>query len=98
MNNLSNDADNLLFKKKKKKKFIQQERQMREHAKASREKLLHECHILHNRLQESNTNLLADNEDNFVADSSSLADALDLLATCDDRIGLLLSEVTFMFS
>ncbi|KAK4600751.1 hypothetical protein RGQ29_010394 [Quercus rubra] len=79
-------------------KLIQQERQMREHAKASREKLLHECHILHNRLQECNTNLLADNEDNFVADSSSLADALDLLATSDDRIGLLLSEVPFMFS
>ncbi|KAK4600750.1 hypothetical protein RGQ29_010394 [Quercus rubra] len=74
-------------------KLIQQERQMREHAKASREKLLHECHILHNRLQECNTNLLADNEDNFVADSSSLADALDLLATSDDRIGLLLSEL-----
>ncbi|KAL0016413.1 hypothetical protein SO802_003482 [Lithocarpus litseifolius] len=78
-------------------KFIQQERQMREHAKASREKLLHECHILHNRLQECNTNLLADDEDNFVADSSSLAGALDLLATCDDRIGLLLSEVPFVF-
>ncbi|KAK4600748.1 hypothetical protein RGQ29_010394 [Quercus rubra] len=77
-------------------KLIQQERQMREHAKASREKLLHECHILHNRLQECNTNLLADNEDNFVADSSSLADALDLLATSDDRIGLLLSEVQLL--
>lgn len=77
-------------------KFIQQERQMREHAKASREKLLHECHILHNRLQECNTNLLSDNEDNFVADSSSLADALDLLATSDDRIGLLLSEAQLL--
>ncbi|XP_050268397.1 PX domain-containing protein EREL1-like isoform X1 [Quercus robur] len=77
-------------------KFIQQERQMREHAKASREKLLQECHILHNRLQECNTNLLADNEDNFVADSSSLADALDLLATSDDRIGLLLSEAQLL--
>lgn len=77
-------------------KFIQQERQMREHAKASREKLLHECHILHNRLQECNTNLLADDEDNFVADSSSLADALDLLATSDDRIGLLLSEAQLL--
>ncbi|KAL4650859.1 hypothetical protein ACB092_01G117800 [Castanea dentata] len=77
-------------------KFIQQERQMREHAKASREKLLHECHILHNQLQECNTNLLADDEDNFVADSSSLADALDLLATCDDRAGLLLSEAQLL--
>ncbi|XP_030951365.1 PX domain-containing protein EREL1 isoform X1 [Quercus lobata] len=77
-------------------KFIQQERQMREHAKASREKLLHECHILHNRLQECNTNLLADDEDNFVADSSSLADALDLLATSDNRIGLLLSEAQLL--
>ncbi|XP_075650570.1 PX domain-containing protein EREL1 isoform X1 [Castanea sativa] len=77
-------------------KFIQQERQMREHAKASREKLLHECHVLHNRLQECNTNLLADDEDNFVADSSSLADALDLLATCDDRVGLLLSEAQLL--
>jgi hypothetical protein len=82
----------------KKKKLIQQERQMRHRAKNSREKLLHECSILRNQLQECNINFLTDEGDNFVADSSSLSDALDLLATSDDRIGLLLAEVPFIFS
>jgi hypothetical protein len=77
-------------------KLIQQERQMRHRAKNSREKLLHECSILRNQLQECNINFLTDDGDNFVADSSSLSDALDLLATSDDRIGLLLAEAQLL--
>lgn len=77
-------------------KLIQQERQMRHRAKNSREKLLHECSILRNQLQECNINFLTDEGDNFVADSSSLSDALDLLATSDDRIGLLLAEAQLL--
>ncbi|GMY29275.1 PX domain-containing protein EREL1 isoform X1 [Fagus crenata] len=77
-------------------KLIQQERQMRHRAKNSREKVLHECSILRNQLQECNINFLTDDGDNFVADSSSLSDALDLLATSDDRIGLLLAEAQLL--
>lgn len=56
-------------------------------------KLLRECQILRNRLQECSVNFLAEEEDKFTVDSSSLSDALDLLTTSDNRIGLLLAEV-----
>lgn len=78
-------------------KLIQHERQMREHEKTERKKLLNECNILHNQLQECHINLTTGNEHDLVVDSSSVADALDLLTTSDDRICLLLAEVPFMF-
>ncbi|KAF5456748.1 hypothetical protein F2P56_026194 [Juglans regia] len=73
-------------------KLIQQERQMREHAKTARENLLHECDGLISRLQECSINLIKEDEHDFVVDSSSLADAPHLLTTSDDQIGLLLAE------
>lgn len=69
------------------------DKQRREQAKAARMKLLRECQILRNRLQECSINFLAEEEDKFTVDSSSLSDALDLLTTSDNRIGLLLAEV-----
>lgn len=70
---------------------------MEEHGKIARKKLLHDCRILCDRLQECNVNLLSE-EDDFVMDFS-LADALDLLTTSDDQIVHLLTEVlaTFYF-
>ena len=38
------------------------------------------------------------NEDDEFILESSLEDALDLLSTSDDKIGLLLAEVIFMYS
>ncbi|KAG2700172.1 hypothetical protein I3760_07G220100 [Carya illinoinensis] len=73
-------------------KLIQQERQMREHAKTARENLLHECNSLIGRLQKCSINLIKEDGHDFVEDSSSLADALHLLTTTDDQIGLLLAE------
>lgn len=70
---------------------------MREHEKTARKKLLDECNILRNRLQECHINLTTGDEHDLVVDSSSLANALDLLTTSDDHIGLLLAEVPFMF-
>jgi hypothetical protein len=78
-------------------KLIQQERQMREHEKTARKKLLNECNILRNRLQECHISLTTGLEHDLAVDSSSFTDALDLLTTSDDRIGLLLAEVPFMF-
>jgi hypothetical protein len=72
-------------------KLLHEEREMKEHGKIARKKLLHDCRILCDQLQECNVNLLSE-EDNFVVDFS-LADALDLLTTSDDQIGHLLTEV-----
>lgn len=69
---------------------------MSEHEKNARKKLLHDCRILCNRLQECNLNLSSEDDDNFIV-NSSLSDALDLLTTSDDQIGLLLAEVFFIF-
>lgn len=55
-------------------------------------KLLHECAILQKRLSECSVNFLVEEEDKLNIDTSP-SDALDLLATSDNRIGLLLAEV-----
>lgn len=64
-------------------------------AKSANKTFLHECRVLRDRLQECSVNFLTDEEDKFPIDDSSLSDALDLLATSDNRIGLLLAEVAF---
>ncbi|KAL5697920.1 hypothetical protein ACHQM5_029019 [Ranunculus cassubicifolius] len=77
-------------------KALQREKQRIDHEKNSRAKLLHECEILRNRLQECSVNLLAEEEDKLIVDSSSISDALDLLTTSDNRIGLLLAEAQLL--
>ncbi|KAF6158162.1 hypothetical protein GIB67_014956 [Kingdonia uniflora] len=76
-------------------RVLQKEKQRTEHAKNARGKLLHECGILRHRLQECSVNFLAGEEDKFTVDSS-LSDALDLLTTSDNRIGLLLAEAQLL--
>lgn len=65
-----------------------------EHADIANLKLLHECEILRNRLQECSVNFLSEEEDKLTADTSSPSDAIDLLTTSDNRIGLLVAEVS----
>ncbi|KAK9280523.1 hypothetical protein L1049_014215 [Liquidambar formosana] len=77
-------------------RLLQQEKQRSEHAETSRRKLLHECGILRNRLQECNINFVTEDDDKFNLNSSSLSDALHLLTTSDDRIGLLLAEAQLL--
>ncbi|KAJ6434919.1 hypothetical protein OIU84_000210 [Salix udensis] len=76
-------------------KQLHKEREMEEHGKIARKKLLHDCRILCDRLQECNVNLLSEDDD-FVMDFS-LADALDLLTTSDDQIVHLLTEAQQLF-
>lgn len=59
----------------------------------SQKKLLHECEILQDRLHECGIKLFSEDEDKLIIEDSSVGDALDLLATSDNRIGLLLAEV-----
>ncbi|PIA42352.1 hypothetical protein AQUCO_02000065v1 [Aquilegia coerulea] len=77
-------------------KVLQREKQRTDHVKNARAKLLHECGILRQRLHECSVNFLAEEEDKFTVDSSSLSDALDLLTTSDNRIGLLLAEAQLL--
>ncbi|KAE9588008.1 putative Phox domain-containing protein [Lupinus albus] len=58
-------------------------------------KLLHECAILHKRLGGCSVNFLVEEEDKLTIDTST-SDALDLLETSDNQIGVLLAEAQLL--
>ncbi|XP_044471595.1 PX domain-containing protein EREL1-like isoform X3 [Mangifera indica] len=89
---LKQEFSQLLNDKSETKEHLQQEREMSDRVKTARKKLLQRCRILHSRFQECNTNLLSEIKDNFILESSLLADALELLTTSDDQIALLHAE------
>ncbi|XP_034917758.1 PX domain-containing protein EREL1 isoform X2 [Populus alba] len=91
---LKQELSQSLKEKSEVEKLLHEERE-KEHGKIARKKLLHDCRILCDQLQECNVNLLSE-DDNFVVDFS-LADALDLLTTSDDQIGHLLTEAQQLF-
>lgn len=72
---------------------LQREKQRVQVVATANVKLLHECEILRSRLEECSVNFLIEEEDKLIVDTSSPSDAIDLLATSDNRIGLLLAEV-----
>ncbi|CAL9071113.1 unnamed protein product [Musa textilis] len=76
--------------------FLHKEKQNWSNAKSASKNLLHECRVLRDRLQECSVNFLAAEEDKFTISPSSLSHALDLLATSDNRIGLLLVEAQLL--
>jgi hypothetical protein len=76
-------------------RILQKEKRRIECATTTNAKLLHECEILRSRLQECSVNFLVEEEDKLILDTSSPSDAMDLLTTSDNRIGLLLAEVCF---
>lgn len=77
-------------------RFFQNIRQRWAIAKTRRKKLLYECETLCQQLQESSVNFLAPEEDRFIVDPSLLPDALGLLTTSDNRIGLLIAEAQLL--
>lgn len=77
-------------------RVLHKEKERWEHSNAANTKLLHECEILRNRLEECSVNFLTEEEDKLIVDTSSTSDAIDLLTTSDNRIGLLLAEVSFI--
>lgn len=85
---LKHELSKSLKEKSEAEKLLQQEKQTSKLGETARERLLHDCRILHKQLQECNIN--------FPADPSMLPEASDLLATSDNRIGLLLSEVQLL--
>ncbi|TKY48058.1 hypothetical protein E2542_SST25472 [Spatholobus suberectus] len=76
-------------------RVLQKEKQRMEISHNANTKLLHECAILQKRLLECSVNFLVEEEDKLNIDTSP-SDALDLLATSDNRIGLLLAEAQLL--
>ncbi|KAK7402343.1 hypothetical protein VNO78_14540 [Psophocarpus tetragonolobus] len=76
-------------------RILQKEKQRMENSRNANTKLLHECAILQKRLRECSVNFLVEEEDKLNIDTSPSA-ALDLLATSDNRIGLLLAEAQLL--
>lgn len=77
-------------------RVVNRDKQRSTRTRLSREKILHECRLLRERLQECSAKFLAEEQDNFTIDPSSLPDALDLLATSDNRIRLLVAEAQLL--
>lgn len=74
-------------------RIVQREKDREETAKAANEKLMHECDVLQNRLRECDVKFHMEDESKLIMESSSPSEAMDLLATSDNRIGLLIAEV-----
>ncbi|CAL8996980.1 unnamed protein product [Prunus brigantina] len=85
---LKHELSKSLKEKSEAEKLLQQEKQTSKLGETARKRLLHDCRILHKQLQECNIN--------FPEDPSMLPEASDLLATSDNRISLLLSEVQLL--
>ncbi|KAH0904493.1 hypothetical protein HID58_043996 [Brassica napus] len=77
-------------------RVVQREKDRGETAKAANEKLMHECDVLQNRLQECNVKFQIEDESKSIMESSSPSEAIDLLATSDNRIGLLIAETQLL--
>ncbi|PSS17832.1 Intracellular protein transport protein [Actinidia chinensis var. chinensis] len=77
-------------------RVLHKERERWEHSNAANAKLLHECEILRNRLEECSVNFLTEEEDKLIVDTSSTSDTIDLLTMSDNRIGLLLAEAQLL--
>uniref|UniRef100_A0A7N0R8E4 PX domain-containing protein n=1 Tax=Kalanchoe fedtschenkoi TaxID=63787 RepID=A0A7N0R8E4_KALFE len=74
-------------------RLLQEEKLKNDNSVAARRELLDECKALQKRLQECNNYLLTEEEDQLAVSSSSLSEALDLLAASDSQIGLLIAKV-----
>ncbi|PIN06865.1 hypothetical protein CDL12_20570 [Handroanthus impetiginosus] len=89
---LRQELDRLAQEKTEFETRLQRESTKREHVNAANAKLLHEFEILRRQLEECSVNFLFEQENKLKTDAWSPTDALDLLATSENRIGLLLAE------
>ncbi|KAK8608561.1 hypothetical protein V6N13_023982 [Hibiscus sabdariffa] len=93
---LKQELSRVMKEKLELERVMQKEKQKMEYANAANTKLLHECNLLWDRLQECCVNFLSEEEDKLNVDTSSPSDALDLLTTSDNRIGVLLAEAQLL--
>ncbi|KAF7136453.1 hypothetical protein RHSIM_Rhsim08G0212100 [Rhododendron simsii] len=93
---LKQELSRLTKEKLEVERVLHEEKERWKHSHAADTKLLHECEILRNRLEECSVNFLTEEEDKLIMDTSSTSDAIDLLTTSDNRIGLLLAEAQLL--
>ncbi|XAR50533.1 Plus-end-directed kinesin ATPase [Bertholletia excelsa] len=93
---LKQELSRLMKEKLEAERILHKEKERWEHSNAANTKLLHECEILRSRLEECSVNFLIEEEDKLIVDTSSTSDAIDLLTTSDNRIGLLLAEAQLL--
>lgn len=77
-------------------RVLQNKKQRWTLAKSMRKKLLRECENFLHQLQECSVKFLSTEEDHFTVNLASLSDALELLTTSDNRIGLLIAEAQLL--
>ncbi|KZV22599.1 hypothetical protein F511_02616 [Dorcoceras hygrometricum] len=90
------ELDRMVKERTELERRLHMEKQKTEHNKAVNAKLLHECEILRSRLEECSVDFLIKEENNLKMDTSHPSDAVDILATSDNRIGLLLAEAQLL--
>ncbi|KAH6800688.1 hypothetical protein C2S52_001152 [Perilla frutescens var. hirtella] len=91
---LSQDLDRVSKERVEFKTRLQKERMKRDCINAANRKLLHECEILRSRLEECSVNFLVEQE--YKLKMESAPDAVDILATSENRTGLLLAEALLL--
>ncbi|KAL1191343.1 PX domain-containing protein EREX [Cardamine amara subsp. amara] len=77
-------------------RIVQREKNREETAKTADKKLLHECDVLQKRLRECSVKFHTEEESKIIMDSSSPSEAIELLTTSDNRIGLLIAETQLL--
>ncbi|XP_010545759.1 PREDICTED: uncharacterized protein LOC104818021 [Tarenaya hassleriana] len=93
---LKQELSRLMKEKLEMERIVDREKNRAENAKTANEKLLHECYVLRDRLQESSVSFLIDENSKLIVDASYQSDAINQLATSDNRIGLLLAEAQLL--
>ncbi|KAL5575561.1 hypothetical protein UlMin_017260 [Ulmus minor] len=93
---LKQELSRVMKEKLEVERVLQKEKQRNELADTANVKLLHECEILQSRLRECSVNFLVEEEDKLIIDTSLPSDAVDILTTSDNRIGLLLAEAQLL--
>ncbi|KAK4252919.1 hypothetical protein QN277_011048 [Acacia crassicarpa] len=92
---LKQQLSELVKEKLEAERSLHKEKQRLKLSHEANTKLLRECGILQQRLQECSVNFLVEEEDKLIVDTTP-SDALDLLAMSDNRIGLLLAEAQLL--
>ncbi|KAA0058745.1 filamin A-interacting protein 1-like isoform X5 [Cucumis melo var. makuwa] len=94
---LRQECSQMMKEKSELERILQTERQRMEQADIAKQKLLHDCEVLHHRLQDSTVDFFIEQENKLILETASTADdAIDLLATSDNHINLLLAEAKLL--
>ncbi|XP_057772809.1 PX domain-containing protein EREL2-like isoform X2 [Salvia miltiorrhiza] len=91
---LKQECDRVSNERIELKTSLQKERAKRDCIDAANRKLLHECEILRSRLKECGAKFLVEQE--YKLKMESPPDAMDVLATSENRISLLLAEAQLL--